>query len=231
MSISNRRVSKGSIKADTSDAKLLSLAKQQSGYKKFEPRPFGGRKSATQDELLNQFKGWREIAREQSAKLDQFNLPEESFGSVGQIGGIAGYNAQTDFSQVGYAGAESEAVRGVEQEFSGMEQRESRNLGRMGISPTSGRARSGRERRALNLALARAGARLEARKGVDELNLQRETTGREQALALRSQDITSRGQDVSRRGQDVAARTARDTSSVYARRLGLPLIAGSSNNL
>jgi len=126
-----------------------------------------------------------------------------------EIKPLSTYEGQTGYNSLGYEEAEGSAVRGLEQEFSGAQQREAREAGRYGLSLTSGRARSGRERRALNLALARSGARLEARKGIDELNLQRQTTAREEALKLRSQDITARGQEISaattRRGQDMSS--------------------------
>lgn len=116
---------------------------------------------------------------------------------INKVGELSSYLSQVEYKPEDYLSAETEAIRGVEQEFSGAQARELRELGRLGISPTSGRARSSRERRALNLALARSGARLEARKRIDELNLARETSAREQALSLRGQDITQRGQEVS----------------------------------
>jgi len=165
--------------------------------------------------------GWRTGSRNNNitANLGTVRRPTDTtayskFGGAG-VDSFKSYQDQTAYDMQGYGGAESQAVRGIEQEFTGAQQREAREAGRYGLSLTSGRARSGRERRALNLALARSGARLEARKGIDELNLQRQTASREEALKLRSQDITARGQELSaattRRGQDLS----------FSNRLGL----------
>jgi len=134
------------------------------------------------------------------AKAEQSRLRAErqaKYQDSIKIGDLSSYEDQTGYDEIGYQAGENEAVRGVEQEFSGMAQRETRELGRMGISPTSGRAGSTRQRRAMNLALARSGARLEARNNVDTQNLARETASRDQAMNLRSQDITQRGQTIS----------------------------------
>lgn len=126
--------------------------------------------------------------------------------SLSRISPLSSYIDQNQFEQINPLIAEDEAVRGVEQEFTGARQRELREFGRIGVSPTAGRARSSSQRRALNLALARSGARLESRKATDASNLQREQAGRELALATRDQDITQRG-------QDITAQTARRSKS------------------
>lgn len=115
--------------------------------------------------------------------------------------GVADFRSILDQTRLGIDNgvqAESEALRGVEQEFAGTRQREIRELSRLGVSPTSGRGRGASQRRALTLALARSGARLESRKSTDELNLERERISREQAITLRGQDISQAGQRTSR---------------------------------
>ncbi len=105
---------------------------------------------------------------------------------------ISDYSGEFGFDELEYEPAESSAVGLVEQEFEGADQREARELSRYGINPSSGRGRDNRTRRAMNLALARSGARLEARKGVDTQNYERGVTSAKFGLEARGQDINER---------------------------------------
>lgn len=127
-----------------------------------------------------------------------------SQSGVERVAPISSFIEDTQFNRIDPLQEEESAVRSVEQEFSGSRQRELRGFGRLGISPTSGRARSSSQRRALTLAIARSGARLEARKSTGELNFQRQMAGRELASSTRAQDITQRGQDISSRDASIS---------------------------
>ena len=148
---------------------------------------------------LDDYKRFRDdaLAKDQYNKgvYDYLYGSQSGAGNL-NIGNFDEYRNQTKFDKLGYEPAESEGVKRIENEIAGSQQRENRDLARMGINPTSGRSRSSREQRALNLALARAGARLEARKNVDTQNFRNDVESRKEALSLRGQDISKRNQDI-----------------------------------
>jgi len=134
----------------------------------------------------------------------QFYADKAGTGGAGTgMGSFSDYVGQTAIDRLGYQPAVNQAVSEVEGEFAGQQQRLGREQSRYGISPTSGRGRASRDRIAMDLALARAGTSLEARRGVEAENFKRMMAEREQALELRGQDITIRGQQASRIG-DIA---------------------------
>lgn len=123
--------------------------------------------------------------------------------TVPQVGDLQSYLSRAGIPSVDIQGFINQAVAGVESEFAGAEGRSRRELSRIGITPTSGRGRSEQQRVALQRALARAGARMEARKTAEAEQFKRDMLAREEALTLRGQDISQRAQTISQQS-DIA---------------------------
>jgi hypothetical protein len=176
---------------------LENLEARKPFFRGITTRDIGGSVTsrAGDPDYRNRLKLWEQsMDRLRGAQLELDKKQQEaqditSGNYSSNIGSVADYSSQFGFDELGYLPAEIRALGDVEEEFKGAEQRETRELSRYGINPSSGRGRGSRQRRAMNLALARVGARLEARKGIDDQNYQRQLAGAELGLKARGQDI------------------------------------------